>query len=94
MSNTDPTKYTTQKTIKMSNTDLTKYTTQKTIKMSNTDPTKYTTQKTIKMSNTDPTKYGCEPMFSRRVRSSCYSYSSPANVLSAIEKRKDPRKRK
>jgi hypothetical protein len=53
MCNTDPTKYTTQKTIAMSNTDPTKYTTQKTKTMSNTDPTKYTTQKTITMSNTD-----------------------------------------
>jgi hypothetical protein len=40
-----------------------------------------TTQKTIKMSNTDPTKYGCEPMFSRRSSSSCYSYLSPAKCL-------------
>jgi hypothetical protein len=40
----------------MSNTEPTKNTTQKTKKMSNTEPTKNTTQKTKKMSNTDPTK--------------------------------------
>jgi hypothetical protein len=56
MSNTDPTKTTTQKTKKMSNTDPTKNTTQKTKKMSNTDPTKNTTQKTEKMSNTTSPK--------------------------------------
>jgi hypothetical protein len=50
MSNTDPTKNTTQKTKKMSNTDPTKNTTQKTTKMSNMDPTKNTTQKTKTMS--------------------------------------------
>jgi hypothetical protein len=38
----------------MSNTDPTKNTTQKPKKMSNTDPTKNTTQKTKTMSNTDP----------------------------------------
>ena len=43
----------------MSNTDPTKTTTQKTKKMSNTDPTKNTTQKTEKMSNTDPTTGTC-----------------------------------
>jgi hypothetical protein len=40
----------------MSNTNPTKNTTQKTRKMSNTNPTKNTTQKTKKMSNTNPTK--------------------------------------
>jgi hypothetical protein len=40
----------------MSNTDPTKNTTQKTKKMSNTDPTKNTTQKTKKRSNKNPTK--------------------------------------
>jgi hypothetical protein len=42
----------------MSNTDPTKNTTQKTKNMSNTDPTKNTTQKTKNMSNIDPTKNG------------------------------------
>ena len=40
MSNTDPTKNTTQKAKKMSNTDLTKNITQKAKKMNNTDLTK------------------------------------------------------
>jgi hypothetical protein len=42
----------------MSNTDPTKNTTQKTKKMSNTDPTKNTTQKTKKMSNIGYKRYG------------------------------------
>jgi hypothetical protein len=51
----------------MSNTDPTKNTTQKTKKMSNTDPTKTTTQKAKKMIKTDPTKTGGEPRSSRRL---------------------------
>jgi hypothetical protein len=67
MTNTDPTKNTTQKTKKMTNTDLTKNTTQKTKKMANTDPTKNTTQQTKKMTNTDPTKNRGEPICSMKV---------------------------
>jgi hypothetical protein len=57
MSNTEPTKNTTQKT-KENEQHRThqKPTTQKTKEMINTDPTKNTTQKTKEMSNTEPTK--------------------------------------
>ena len=38
----------------MSDTDPTKHTTQKTTKMSDTDPTHHTTQKTANMNDTNP----------------------------------------